>query len=292
VNFAPPNPRSVLLITLDSCRYDTFAAAHAPNIRRVGPLHRAQAPACFTYASHAAMFVGFTPSDPTNHQPYVNTQTAKVFRMFRGGGESTQVDYVELHGRNIIDGFRRVGFATIGTGAMGWFNPEKETSRPLMQDFEKFWYAGNGRSLRKQLEFVASSLANVGAAQSNGWFGRRKPVGSADRPVFLFINVGETHMPYWHEGADWDRKFNPCLPFVATSDAAECRRRQAACLEFADTELAPLLDTFLSAGATVLVCGDHGDCWGEDGAWGHGFSHPKVHEVPLLMRLSATNPLQ
>jgi hypothetical protein len=237
------------------------------------------------------MFVGFTPSVPTHRQPYVNTQAGKVFRMARGG-ESAQPDYVELHGRNIIDGFRRVGFATIGTGAMGWFNPDRETSRPLMQDFEQFWYAGNGRSLRKQLEFVAASLANAGGAPRRGWFGGAKRAGAVRRPVFVFINVGETHIPYWHEGADWDRKFNPCLPAAATNDAAECRRRQIACVEFADTELKALLDAFLAAGATILVCGDHGDCWGEDGVWGHGFSHPKVHEVPLLMHLSATNPLQ
>ena len=53
---------SVLFITLDSCRYDTLASARVPNIRSVGPLHKAEAPSYFTYGSHSAMFAGFTPA--------------------------------------------------------------------------------------------------------------------------------------------------------------------------------------------------------------------------------------
>ena len=56
---------SVLLLSLDSCRYDTFAAAHRaraiPHLAAIGPLHRALAPSYFTYGSHAAFWMGFTP---------------------------------------------------------------------------------------------------------------------------------------------------------------------------------------------------------------------------------------
>ena len=38
------SPRSVLFVTLDSCRYDTFAAADAPHLKAVAPFHAAQAP--------------------------------------------------------------------------------------------------------------------------------------------------------------------------------------------------------------------------------------------------------
>jgi len=37
-----------------------------------------------------------------------------------------------------------------------------------------------------------------------------------------------------------------------------------------------------------VVCADHGDAWGEEGLWEHGINHPKVFEVPLLMRLRHT----
>jgi hypothetical protein len=45
-----------------------------------------------------------------------------------------------------------------------------------------------------------------------------------------------------------------------------------------------MLDAF--ARATTIVCGDHGDAWGEDGVWEHGVMHPKVLEVPLLYRIA------
>jgi hypothetical protein len=284
-NIPPLDPRSVLLMTLDSCRYDTFASANVPNLRRIGELHKAMAPGNFTYASHSAMFVGFTPGDFHHPSPYINPQRGRIFYMRRGPLKKPRPDYLALEGRNIIDGFKKRGFLTVGSGAMGWFNPERETSQPLIQDFEHYWYAGNGRSLRKQLNFIRGALAAGGANGVKKWFGKSDPAGKG-RPAFVFLNVGETHVPYWHEGADWDRKFNPCLPFADTNDAAECRRRQKACLEFADAQLAPLIDAFLTAGASIVCCGDHGDCWGEDGLWEHSIHHPKVYEVPLLLSLS------
>ena len=101
--------------------------------------------------------------------------------------------------------------------------------------------------------------------------------------MFAFLNVGETHVPYYYDGAPWHPADNPCIPFSDGNDAAECRRRQRACLEACDRTLAPLLAAFASA--SVVACGDHGDCWGEDGLWEHGISHPKTLEVPLVFRL-------
>ena len=54
------HPDSVLLITLDSCRYDSFRRSTTPAMDRVGPLHRAMAPSHFTFGSHSAIFKGFT----------------------------------------------------------------------------------------------------------------------------------------------------------------------------------------------------------------------------------------
>ena len=38
-----------------------------------------------------------------------------------------------------------------------------------------------------------------------------------EQPLLLFLNVGETHVPYWHKGAPWDRDDNPCVPFQRPS---------------------------------------------------------------------------
>jgi len=263
-------PESILFITLDSCRYDTFEQTPAPALKSVGPLHRAYAPAAFTYASHCAMFMGFTPGNPHVREPYVNPKFAKFFKMvgpgFVGGGP----EFMALEGRNILDGVRRKGYVTIGTGAVDWFDTSTETGRLLSADFDRFFRPPTMWDVAQQVEWTTAQLTDIAPEH---------------RPVFAFLNVGETHAPYYHHGADWDWHVDPCVPFGTHNDAAECRRRQSACLHFVDTQLAPLIESFRNS--TIILCGDHGDAWGEDGLWEHGIFHEKVFEVPLLFRLGA-----
>ena len=213
------NPRSVLFITLDSCRYDTFAQADIPHLKSVGPLHRAMAPGNFTYASHAAMFLGFTPGIAERQEAFINPKFAKIFRMATGGIKGKAEEFAILHGRNIIDGYRRRGYLTVGTAAVGWFDPSTETGALLTQEFERFHYRGMPFSVDEQFDWLAAQLA------------------TAERPVFVFMNIGETHVPYCHEGADWGWEYNPCTPFSEHNDAALCRQRQSACLEFVDRRI-------------------------------------------------------
>lgn len=265
MTFETQDHRSILMVTLDSCRYDTFVSAHAPNLRSVGELHRAMAPGNFTYSSHAAMFVGFTPGIAGRPDPFVNPKHTKIFKITGAGFPGKGGEFMTLTGPNIMVGLKRRGYVTLGTGAVGWFDPSTEAGRHLTQDFDHFWYAGNAHSLDKQLLWLAGKLANIKG------------------PTFAFLNVGETHVPYYFEGAPWPAESNPCVPFAETNDAGECRRRQRACVEFVDQRLSPLLDAFSES--SIIVCADHGDCWGEDGIWEHGVSHDKILEVPLLLRL-------
>jgi hypothetical protein len=261
------HPGSFLFVTLDSCRYDSYAGASTPSFDRIGDVRCAMAPGNYTYASHAAMFVGFTPGVPNLREPFLNPKFGRIFKMAYPPPLNTRRDFVALEGANVIEGFERLGYETIGTGAVGWFDPSAPTARVLTGSFRRYFYPGNPWSLRRQIGFVQNELESL----------------AADRPVFVFINVGETHVPYYHEGAAWSPDDNPCVPFSDSNDAAECRRRQTACIEWVDAELSTLLERF--EGANVLVCGDHGDAWGEDGVWEHGIHHQKVLEVPLLFRL-------
>lgn len=256
-------PDRVLFITLDSCRYDTFARASTPNIKAVAPFHKAQAPSYFTYGSHSAMFVGFTPGLSGSAQPLLDPKFGKLFKIVGAGHPGKGTEGYELIGRNIVDGFQRAGYTTIGTAAMGWFDPKTVTGGHLSDSFEHFHYAG-AYYLRQQMEWVDARLAE------------------AKGDTFTFVNVGETHVPYWHEGAPWSADDNPCHPFQTVDRSADCRMRQTACLEFVDKLLAPLLHRHLDG--TIIVCGDHGDCWGEDGLWEHGIMHPMTTTVPLLIR--------
>lgn len=275
------HPASFLLVTLDSCRYDTYVEADIPVLRSVGEVHQAMAPGNFTYSSHQAMFVGFTPGVAGAREPWLNPKYARIFRIGDTATGAKQAPFAALSGRSVVDGFRRSGYRTVGAGAMRWFDPSKPASRSLIQDFDDFVYTGvtSGRELRRDGE------GNIALARQLR-FVQRAIDKSGDRPVFVFLNVGETHVPYYHDGAPWssDMKQNPCKPWGADNDAAECMRRQRACLEFVDARIQPLLDRF--AAANTIVTSDHGDAWGEDGVWEHGVSHPKVLEVPLTLRLN------
>lgn len=262
--FPAVHPDSVLFISLDSCRYDTFLAANLPNMKAVGPLHRAQAPSHFTYGSHAAMFVGFTPGVAERAEPFLNPKFARLFRLSRAGHRGIGTPGFTVDGDNIVDGFRNAGLATIGTAAMGWFDPDTPVSEPLLRGFDEFWFAQYA-GVEAQIKWARGKVEAV-----------------ADRRVFLFMNLGETHVPYHHEGADWPKDDNRCRPFGDDNDAQVCRARQTACAEYVDHRIGPLLSRF--ADATVLLCSDHGDCWGEDGLWEHGVSHEMTLTVPLLIR--------
>ena len=264
------SPRSVLLITLDSCRYDTFVAADAPNLKRVGPeIHRAQAPSHFTYGSHLSMFVGFTPGIAGVERAYVNPKFAKIFRIHNEGRRPHGPAAFELEGRSIAQGFSHAGYRTLGSGAMAWFNPNRPHGEFLTADFEQFFYPGELWAVDRQAAWFDAQLDATG-----------------DTPVFAFLNVGETHAPYWHKGAPWSAQDNPCQPFQQIDRSADCAARQRACLEYVDRSLAKLLSRF--TGATIIVTADHGDCWGEDGLWEHTICHQAVLNVPLVFTVNST----
>src|ERR1700733_9917055 len=119
----PVHDSSVLFITLDSCRYDTFENAKVPNMRAVGPLHKAMAPSYFTFGSHAAMFVEFTPGIAAAKQAWLNPKYGKIFQLDFAGSAGRRPGCFRLSGPNIIAGFARLGYLTIGTAGVRWFDP-------------------------------------------------------------------------------------------------------------------------------------------------------------------------
>ncbi len=259
---------SVILITLDSCRFDSFRKAKAPNLKSIGPLHCAQAPSYFTYGSHAAIWMGFTPGLTNSKQPWLNPKAGKLFRMANAGFIGDTSDGIKLTGPNIIEGFRRSGYRTIGTGAVGWFDPSTETGAILGDPFDDFFYPGNTWSLKKQLMWIEEMSSRQ----------------SYSKPVFIFLNIGETHVPYWHEDAEWAREPSPCIPFGGKQcSRRKSRRQQIKCIEWVDEQVKTLIKRYSSD--TIIMCADHGDCWGEDGLWEHGVSHWATLTVPLLMRV-------
>ena len=90
------HPDSVLFLTLDSCRFDSFRDANIPELKSLAPLHKAQAPSYFTYGSHAAFWMGFTPGISSSTEiPWLNPKSGKLFRMNHSAASS--------HGKDVFE---------------------------------------------------------------------------------------------------------------------------------------------------------------------------------------------
>ena len=87
------------------------------------------------------MFVGFTPSLPGAAEPFLDSKFAKLFRLGAiNRGRPDDRAFI-LEGRSIIEGFNRLGYQTIGSGAVRWFDPQTPTGGQLIQDFSEFYYS-------------------------------------------------------------------------------------------------------------------------------------------------------
>ena len=67
--------------------------------------------------------MGFTPGISSGDKvPWLNPKLGKLFRMKHSAASSHGDDAFELYGSNIIEGFRGLGYYTLGTGAVAWFD--------------------------------------------------------------------------------------------------------------------------------------------------------------------------
>jgi membrane-anchored protein YejM (alkaline phosphatase superfamily) len=262
-----------LLCTFDSCRFDSFVAARKPVLGRFGEPKRAYTHGAYTLPAHQSMFVGFLPH-VHEEEPFYNRFIRQLWRInFRHVNVEPLVRFSNDN-HNVVEGFASLGYQTLGCGAMNWFRP----GSPLRNGFQRF--ERTKTDARRQVDLTAD------------WI-RRDP----RRPFFAFINFGETHYPYTYAGMpgvsgdithrqDLARLRCPDgLPAAVNGLDESLWRQQVACVEYLDAQVGRLFAHFerLGLGATVVVCADHGDALGEDGMFGHGFCHPKVMEVPMLI---------
>lgn len=246
----------IVLVTLDSLRYDVACAAlgagATPNLAALlpgGAWERRHAPGSFTYASHQAFFAGFlpTPAAPGPHHRH--------FALRFEGSRTTGPDTAVFDAPSIVAGLAACGYRTICIGGVGFFNKRTALGRALPGLFdESHWHPGLGvearHSTRAQVRLARERIAAL----------------EPGRRLFLFVNVSATHHP--------TRAYLPGAP----RDSAET---QGAALAYVDGELPPLFEALARRGpALCIVCSDHGTAFGEDGYHGHRLAHPRVWDVP------------
>ena len=242
-----------LIIVADSCRYDTFIAAKALNIRKHFEVVSAGAMGTFTYPAHMSMFQGFFPSAKDGGLIY-DRFTMSIYRWFY---RSKRSSIAEVSGNGSIPlVLRQQGHRTVAVGGVGWFN--KRT--PMSLGFDHFIY-------KPDAVMATSSFLN-----------------HIDKePFYGLLNYSTTHRPYKVPDSDGFL----LSPKSGTSHKPGFNKllweKQVACLDYIDNCLSRVFDWLktLKLPTIVCFCADHGDCFGEDGCYGHGFYHPFVMEVPL-----------
>ncbi len=250
---------NVLIITLDSCRWDSFEQGAAA-LRPWGTFRRAYAQGTYTLPSHVSIYNGILPNT-IERIPYFNRFEKNLFRISgRPGTHIPSLITFAPGSKDIFDGFQRFGYDVLGIGAVDWF-----LSEILTGPFPDFHFTGT--DLATQIEIVEERLAGAGV------------------PLAALLNIGETHDPYACGG-----RIEPSLASRARMRegratgylAAEHRKQIDACAWVAG-RLDRLFDRLrkLPRDTLVVLCSDHGECFGEDGAHGHGFYHPLIMEVPL-----------
>lgn len=248
---------NVLIIVADSLRYDSYLAADTPAIEEHFDVVQASALATFTYPAHTAMFQGFFPTTNTD-RPMYNRFVLSLFRWFY---KTKRKCIMELKGvRSIPHTLRTRKVRTGCVGGVGWFN----RASPLRNGFENFDYKSN----------VIEGAATIMRFLSK-------------EPFYGCFNIGTTHRPYNcpdipdelksakgpKSGNNYNSEYDELL-----------HKRQIACMEFVDKQLRTVflwLKDFVTKPTFVCFCSDHGECFGEDGCYGHGFYHPNVMLVPL-----------
>ena len=255
------NP-NIALITIDSLRYDSALAANTPYLHDLMKKYqrgktgwvKTGAQATYTLLAHMSLFhAGILPCDNrTTVAPVYNRKKMNLFRAHLDWEKDREeVVFPTPAAPNIVKGFARLGYRTVGVGGVHWFDTRYETSGTVWSQYfdEFYWKPEFGElefsAFEHQIELVRDIMAK-----------------SDDRPLFFFLNISSTHSPYLGN---------------ERSPAG-----QAKSLEYIDSHL-PRLMEMLPQPLYLVMMADHGDCMGEDGLWGHAFYHPKVMEIPMAV---------
>jgi arylsulfatase A-like enzyme len=268
---------SLVWLILDSCRYDSFKRARRPHFDAFAADNHTQVERRWSYASwtgpaHYAFLMGLVP----------HTNPAGVF-----ASEVYRQEYVKWSDRLGVAGLdfarflphlslprllRELGYRTVGRVSL----PVLNEATPLAAHFDDY-------------HLVADHADFAGMIAEMTF-----PPG---RPMFYFLNLGETHYPYMLTGPELprlsglhgvlrglaqDQPATEVGPFFDPALMTRLHEQQVRCVEHVDALFARLREK-CPRGTHFIITADHGELFGEDGHFGHGpVMHEKVFEVPYL----------
>ena len=283
----PAAPHNVVLIVLDTARYDDTMAA-APQIaafaRTAVSFDNAWSPGAWTVPSHFAMFTGRDPwtvpfDQDANRYQYGGTWLAGHFRA-RGYATgavfaNNRVTDHEGYGRDFdeLTYSRQSGVCRSGIGyLLGYSSRHTQRQPPLCERID------------------ASEVVE----RARGFVRR------ARRPYFLALNFIDPHDPYLvlcrafphvtHAERRSVAQATPRHP-AKREVIARVREQYRAAIGCMDRSVGALLRELDDGRTVIAIVADHGEQFGEHSLGGHGTSvYREVLHVPLIIKVPGRAP--
>lgn len=276
----PAGARNLVIVVLDSLRYDSCLAAGMANMARLGPVERRWSYASWTAPSHYNLLMGLLPHSSPRHV-YASDYYKEDFLRYRERLGVEGIEFKTLLPSIYLPTYLRgqLGYETCAMVSM----PVLNSAVPLNRDFDNYELMSKHNDMPAMLERLRFD---------------------GGRPHFYLLNVGETHYPYalpTEDPSEWPRISGVHGVFkhlddlvvggrLADGDQAQrffndqemdrLRARQVDAARFVDGALGDLFDA-VPENTWVIVTADHGELFGEEGYFGHGpVAHDKVFEVP------------
>jgi len=279
----PKASNNFIVVTLDSCRFDTFAEAAPKTILKLGALERRWAYASWTAPSHYNLLTGLLPhTSPPN--VYASDYYKEDFYNYNRRLGAKGVEFGKMVPGLWFPGFLRntLGYTTHARVSLPVLNPRTGINR----DFDSFQLMDKHNDMRSMLPTMKFEEG---------------------RPAFYMLNVGETHYPYAKPDEDssmWprisgvngvfkslDSQIDSQGNLIQAKDAPQffdqnkldqLRGRQVETVRYLDKVFEELFD-LVPKNTYIVVTADHGELFGEGGYFGHGpIQHDKVFEVPYI----------
>lgn len=277
----PDGARDLVVVVLDSLRYDSAMAASMPNAARLGDLERRWSYASWTAPSHYNLLIGLLPhTSPArvHASEYYKRDLARYTERLGVADVGFKHLLPSLYLPTYLRG--TLGYRTSAMVSMPVLNPHT----PLNCGFDHY------EQMPRHNDFAAivDRLAF-----------------DPERPTFHLLNVGETHYPYAlpdDDPGEWPRISglhgavahlddqvvdgrlvdDDAPAFFDADQLDRLRERQVRAAAYVDDVLGRLYDV-VPVNTWIIVTSDHGELFGEDGYFGHGpIAHDKVFEVPFV----------
>jgi hypothetical protein len=273
----PPGARNLVLVVLDSLRYDSWLRAEPEALAELGPVERRFSYASWTAPSHYNLLMGLLPHT-SPQQVYASEYYKQDFLRY---SERLGVEGIEF--RKLLPSIflptylkRELGYSTQAMVSMPVLNEHTAINR----DFDAYELMPTHNDMAAMVDRMSFD---------------------DDRPSFHLLNVGETHYPYAlpdEDPSQWPHisgvhgvfkhldapgpEGDEVREFFDEQTLATLRDRQVEAVRYLDGVFARLFD-LLPENTWLIVTSDHGELFGEGGYFGHGpILHDKVFEVPFV----------